>query len=578
MTAQLENWSVEVAKDYLQTVVVVDDRVAIEPPGNANAPGDNEILNEVDELTVPAEGEEPADHSASVVLSSRSEEAETEGLDGAALSEAFARYGLVCGYVRPANPQQREALIEGAFDRLFMRSDVLILDWSLNGDIGQTTTRLVSRLVEPKEGKLGRLRLICIYTNDPDLYAVRDVLRQSLSSAGHELEVSEGGDGLGLIARDFRVSVLGKPDVSRGPLPAESVVAEGGLPERIVKEFAQASHGILPGFALKSLSLLRDNAPALLQRFRNDLDPAFVSHNLLAGEGKRFAIQLIAREVQSLLESTGAADAISPERIISWARDRYADSSFAPKVQKKNAHKEIDPARVLELLAQEPPKVSSLIDVDGGQLGIRNMATVASLFTTPEKANASEEELGRLSCFARDLHSGYSRESEPTLQLGTLVVRTDEASTSESVTDLLEQAQFGESKHDFWLCLQPLCDSERLDEPRAFPMIPLAEVKLGSEFSFLALDHRKRSRVLAGKSKLHDMRMVRFSPTGGERVVRSVKKGGVPCFTSDSNEEFLWIGELRPEHALRVSHEMARLISRVGLDESEWLRNDGYNK
>jgi len=33
-----------------------------------------------------------------------------------------------------------------------------------------------------------------------------------------------------------------------------------------------------------------------------------------------------------------------------------------------------------------------------------------------------------------------------------------------------------------------------------------------------------------------------------------------------------WLGELRTEHSLRLSNHFAALLSRVGLDESEWLR------
>jgi hypothetical protein len=578
VTEQLEHWSVDVAMDYLQTVVVVDDQVEIDLYGSSNAPTGDDILSDVDELSVVAEVDvAPEAHPVPATTPAQLGNRGSGGLDGAALSDAFARYGLVCGYVRPTTSEQREELVQGTFDRLFIRSDVLVLDWSLNGDTGQTTTQLVSRLVEPREGKLGRLRLICIYTNDPDLFAVRDALGRSLRAAGHHLDESENAEGLGLIARDFRVSVLGKAGVSRAPLPATAAVPEAELPERVVREFAQACHGILPGFALRSLSLLRDNAPALLQRFRSDLDPAFVSHDLLAGEGKRFAIQLIAREIESLLESTGASDMISRERIESWARVRLADPSLVPKVQKKAVYKDIDSARLLEVLAQDSPDISLLLDVNGGKLGVKSMATVASLFTAPECAKTSEEELGRLSCFSRDLHSGYRGESEPTLQLGTILVRSDD-SLAESATEALVGSDHGESKCEFWLCLQPLCDSERLDEPRAFPMIPLSEAELGSEFHFLALDHRKQRRVLAGKAKLYDMRMVRFSPSTGERVVRAIKSDRFPYFMSDTGDTYIWIGELRPEHALRVSHEMGHLISRVGLDESEWLRKGGANK
>ncbi|MFJ9121758.1 response regulator receiver domain [Streptomyces sp. NPDC102394] len=584
MSTELEQWSVNAARDYLQTVVVVDDQVAIEPAeGSANSPGPEDVVEDIDALAVEPEPEGGRAGEQRSTDSHRADETSggNEDLDGAALSEAFAGYGLVCGYVRPKNGDQRNALIEGSYDRLFLRADVLVLDWTLNGDTGQTTSRLVSRLVRTEQGKLGRLRLICIYTNDPDLYGVRDTLQRKLKDEGHELEISENGDGLGIIARDFRISVLGKPGVSRPGISGSSAVSEAELPERIVREFAQASHGILPGFALQSLSLLRDNAPALLQRFRSDLDPAFVSHDLLTGEGKRFAIQLIAREIQSLLESTGAGDMISRKRIESWVKARLASGEFVPQVQgKKRALKDVSPDSVLELLTQEKVKIDTLRDSRGGQLGVSKVATIASLFTTADRAWASEEELGRLSCFARDLHSGYTFEREPTLQLGTILVREAGMPAGELAPDPSHESEQEESKREFLLCLQPLCDSERLelDERRGFPMIPLSEVELGKEFHFLAFDDGKDKRALAVTAKPHQMMIIPFRSTVGEGVVRAIKRDGIPRFNSDDGEEFLWVGELRPEHALRVSHELGRLISRVGLDESEWLRYDGFNR
>ncbi|MGW0572433.1 response regulator receiver domain [Streptomyces tauricus] len=583
MSTELERWSVEAATHYLQTVVVVDDQLAIELPATLeNSPAVGEVVDDIDPLAVEPEfkGAPLSTQAPPAILTESEPPRSGADLDGATLSEAFASYGLVCGYVRPESAEQRNDLVQGKYDRLFLRADVLVLDWTLNGDTGQTTSQLVARLVKTEKGKLGRLRLICIYTNDPDLYGVRDALQRVLEEEGHELETPENGDGIGLVARDFRISVLGKPEVSRPSIPGVSSVPEAELPERIVREFAQASHGILPGFALKSLSLLRDNAPTLLQRFRNDLDPAFVSHDLLTGEGKRFAIQLIAREIQSLLESAGVSDMVSRERIESWAKLRLANPSLIPQIQgKKSTLKDVSPESVMEVLAQEPIQISNLLDTRGGKLGVSSMATVASLFTSADQAQASEQELGRLSCFSRDLHSGYSFEQEPTLQLGTILAR-NASGTVDSDSDLLDKLKSAKSKEAFLLCLQPLCDSEHLeiDKPRGFPMIPLSEVQLGDDFHFLALDHLKQKRHLAGTAKPYEMIMVPFWRTGEERVVRAIRKDGIPRFTSDAGEEFLWIGELRPEHALRVSHEMGRLISRVGLDESEWLRKRGLNR
>lgn len=36
--------------------------------------------------------------------------------------------------------------------------------------------------------------------------------------------------------------------------------------------------------------------------------------------------------------------------------------------------------------------------------------------------------------------------------------------------------------------------------------------------------------------------------------------------------QFKWISELKNDHAQRISNDFAAKLSRVGLDESEWLR------
>ncbi|MGV9648661.1 response regulator receiver domain [Streptomyces sp. NPDC003554] len=590
MTANLEHWSFGVARDYLQTVVVIDDQLVLgRRTEDANAPDDGESIVEADPYAVVAtpENAQPALAAATSSASYAAPTVETPsasptlagGLDGAALSDAFAHYGLVCGYVRPETDAQLQALVDGSLDRLFIRSDVLVLDWSFNGDLGGTTTRLIRRLLRPQEGRLGRLRLICVYTNEPDLFGIRDAIARELTVEGYVLEESENSEGPGLFTKDFRISVLGKPGVSRtSPLQAAEVDAVD-LPQRIVLEFAQASHGILPGFALKSLSVLRDNAPMLLQRFHRDLDPAFVSHDLLTGEGRRFALQLLAREVQSLLESTGAGDIISRRNIEEWVRGRLESPSFVPRIQKKATLKEISSASVLDLLSKERIDLADLRDAAGNQVGMNRVASIASLFAEPEEARSSEEELGRISSFARDLHSGYDGSEEPTLQLGTILIRVDGTIDREAAIDILEELKSGTLDHSFWICLQPLCDSEHIEESsRGFPMMPLSEAEVGKEFSFLARDHHSKSRALAGGAKPHEMKMVNFAPTGGEKVIRATKKDGFPRFTSDDGVDWLWVGELRAEQALRVSHEMARMISRVGLDESEWLRENGMNK
>jgi hypothetical protein len=54
-------------------------------------------------------------------------------------------------------------------------------------------------------------------------------------------------------------------------------------------------------------------------------------------------------------------------------------------------------------------------------------------------------------------------------------------------------------------------------------------------------------------------------------IVAEAKKG-IYYFSDVYKVKYQWLGELTSEHAQRVANEFAANISRVGLDESEWLR------
>ncbi|MFE1463965.1 response regulator receiver domain [Streptomyces nigra] len=570
----LEKWSEDVALQYLQTVVVVDDGLLL---GSEEViRGAEEALEPVDALSVdvaddrddpeiPA-GDDPGNGGL-----------DGDPLKGEVLLRGFAEYGLVCGVLAPSTQDELQEIKEGKFRRLFARADVMVLDWSLSGDEGRTTRALVQDLIGQPENQLGRLRLICIYTNNQDLEGIQEELVSDLKEMGVSHAVPDSAEaGWVIAARDFRIAILGKIGVSRPPHFANAVVGEGQLPARIVREFAHAAHGLMPGLALNSLAILRDNAPLLLQRFSDALDPAFVSHELLTGQGKRFAVQLIAREIQAILEAVDAGSVLSLDNIRSWVKGRLESSSHGDPQVKVGSVRKYDKSDVVNVFDRDDFAVQHLRDlqpIEGAMIGGKaKLASLSSLFVTEFDAVESDERLGRLSCLNRDLHSGYEGAKLPTLQLGTILASPASSSSSS------ENGEFGGCEFEYWLCLQALCDSERIHEPRGFPLIPLREMQPGADFDFLVMDHRSVRRALSGTVRPYQMKVVTFPPSVGEDVVRSTKTDEDYMFNDLDGFDWYWVAELRPEHALRVSHQMASLISRIGLDESEWLRLSGNNK
>ena len=91
---------------------------------------------------------------------------------------------------------------------------------------------------------------------------------------------------------------------------------------------------------------------------------------------------------------------------------------------------------------------------------------------------------------------------------------------------------------------------------------------------------------LAVKTGANDYRLVsvctkpsrwtleRFVPTSdaGGSVVAEEVENGVFFFTATDDTRFEWLGELKAQFAQRIAHRFASGLSRVAVDNTEWLR------
>jgi len=55
------------------------------------------------------------------------------------------------------------------------------------------------------------------------------------------------------------------------------------------------------------------------------------------------------------------------------------------------------------------------------------------------------------------------------------------------------------------------------------------------------------------------------------RTVRAVREKDSFTFSGPASE-IQWVGQLKPLHAQRIATDIGDHLSRVGLDEAEWLR------
>ena len=141
----------------------------------------------------------------------------------------------------------------------------------------------------------------------------------------------------------------------------------------------------------------------------------------------------------------------------------------------------------------------------------------------------------------------------PTLWLGSVVTAT----VDEGETHLI--------------CMKPRCDCVRLEEMTSFFFLPLVEpqkekeqlvVRLGQEFKRLGIRFDPASGIRR-----------QFQPSEGSRAVTAKQEfNGDFEFMDACGKRYIWRGELQAEYAQRIAQTFATTLSRVAVDESEWLR------
>ncbi len=150
-------------------------------------------------------------------------------------------------------------------------------------------------------------------------------------------------------------------------------------------------------------------------------------------------------------------------------------------------------------------------------------------------------------------------EYRPILTLGTIIKSESFESSNES--------------GKFWLCVQPRCDSVRIWEARNFFFLLLEVVDGDKKFDIVLEDKENKFKKLRIHYKIYESANFKFAPDGSEeQVIRAKEENEMFVFDTTDKKRFEWVSELKIEHAQRIANNFAAKLSRVGLDESEWLR------
>ncbi|MDD9980677.1 MAG: response regulator receiver domain [Gammaproteobacteria bacterium] len=508
------------AQRFLQTAVVVDDEAHM-ARGETNGPRA--------EVVAPSRHTPPSRRDDQGPVG----RGPMHTLNAGSITDSFSALGVICGVVGPT----------GSAMETMRQADIVVLDWLLQDGDPRYALELLRGLLA---GEVDRnsLRLVAIYTGEARLEEICAAVSAELKEAG--LDPVENETKTEVSYRHGRVVLYAKSGVNLAEPLRERSVAEEEFPGRLVEDFASMTEGLLPGIALTSLSAVREGEHKILDRFCAELDPAFLAYMACLPDpedAERQIVTHVAEELRGLMDNAVADESPAGVKVVEgWIRckgDRGAGFRFGER--------ELDLQQTVELATK---------GLEASDLGKSAFKHLSAGFAGCDVVDL-DEQLAWIMSFRTVFNA-----PPPTLWLGSVVT---------TVTD---------TKEAHLICMRPRCDCVRLDKETTFNFLPLVAPSKFKEFKDLKIKEQVVTKVGEEFMRLgigldpSGWILRQFQPTGDNRAVIATRRepdGGFE-FTDACGTRYVWQGELKAEYAQRIAQTFATTLSRVAVDESEWLR------
>ncbi|MBX4902413.1 hypothetical protein HJA87_05005 [Rhizobium bangladeshense] len=532
--ATFRDYGLKATKRFLKTAIVIDDEIIAEPPRAEDAPEANAPAfadSQAVESDPVAEGNAPNVADAEVAIKP--------------LADAFLDKQIICGVLKPGLADDEGHVIERAV-RAASVADVVIIDWYLRKTDDSLARSILEKILIADRGMNGRLRLVLVYTSADPLADRRNDLARHLLDAGFDT-VEDADDDTLLTVGTCRIRFVKKRSLNTGTAVAD-------LPDLAIEEFAKHSNGLLANFALLGIAALRDATHHILANLNRRMDSAFVGHRMLLGEGSGahgFAMSLFMLQMKSVLSlPTHLGGALGDKELGAWFDDRF---SYA------NADQHLASAGVEKAMLRDSVlKGTERLEAPHKALFLSETVEPTDVAKTEK---AVSQDFARLATFVREL-DGFNPLPErwlPTLTLGSVVKLKDRTSR-------------------YFLCVQPACDTVRIDEERYFPFVELVVAKTNHSTENLVIRDGARTLVVAVNSKPGSRYYAKFKADEAVKSVKAEEVDGKFVFSSTHEFRYWWLGDIDPIKAQRIAVDLSSTLARVGINEYEWLRRGGNLK
>lgn len=466
------------------------------------------------------------------------------------VSNVFAQSGKICAIYAPKSISDINS-----YNTILNKADVVILDWYLdikkdenliedpeadadNDDPrGEFTLKLISDLLS----QTGRLKLLIVYTGETDLFEITDSIYQKVNQRSFHKE--------DYVIRSLNSKILvraksqnSETQFAHNPELKNKIVPYESLPTLIVEEFADMTNGLLSNFALSSISAIRNNTSRMLSVFSPKLDPAYLGHKILLEntfESKQLLIKLFGEAISELLETT---DIDTKDWVDNWIENRITDETISINGVSIGKSKDLlkkmfgsEQSRLKDKYAEASGKDMS--NRDEGKLQSHTIELFAYDDIDVNKSNVD------FAILTHHKNIFQPAIEAPILTLGTVI----------------------KSAGRYYVCIQQRCDSVRIKEERRFLFLPLEEE---GEYPLIVNNELK---LFTNKSSFA-IKTMKFKPKEGATIIQASKQEDKYVFYSSYGETCEWVVDLKEMQAQRIVNNYCAQLSRVGLNESEWLR------
>ena len=474
-----------------------------------------------------------------------------------AVSEAFARKQKLCSVFAPSSQEDVERSLP-----MLLKADVDVLDWNLDfsdsgiqaaaaddeedaeqdDTRGQHTLNLITKIVEDA-GK-DKIRVIVVYTGETDLHKITGEIKTLLNDKGFESDICK------VFSPNVHILVRAKKNggaVVFNHLPElqDKICGYGELPELVLDEFTSTVYGLLPNYALGAMTAIRDSTSKILGVFSKDLDAAYLGHQVAIPDredGPRLLAEIFGTSIKELLEDSHFIDAGMAE---DWITEHVVDGTRKITIKKET---NLTQEKVLKIWNSDKLKLEDKIhDVFGEKIKDSLLLTVRA---TELFADNPEEKNKHFAVLTQMRNTFGPASSSKKLTQGTIV----------------------ETSGHYYVCVQPRCDTGRIEAKeegqnaeRNFLFLPLSEKGKGHA---VVVD----DKILIANNKSYGLRMFLFVPQAGYKDIQFNEQNGQYQVLDKNGNLFVWKGELKELQAQRINTDYSNQLSRVGLDESEWLR------